>query len=185
MSATAILADLAQRGVHLHPDGDRLHVDAPRGVLTPALLETLRAHKPELLAELESRAVTLQNSAGVTARTVPLKTCAPVTRVTPKNDDAEIPAYDAEALEERAAILHFEAGFSRAEADARALPATVALPSSAVARAVAGRVWAVTLREYGEIIMLTRELLTLAEAEAVILKGPLGLRVIQVREHRT
>lgn len=39
-------------GVRLEARGKRLHVDAPKGALTPELLEVLRAHKAEILAVL-------------------------------------------------------------------------------------------------------------------------------------
>lgn len=51
-NAAEILSDLTRRGVRLAPNGDRLHVDAPKGLLTPELLDELRRHKAELLALL-------------------------------------------------------------------------------------------------------------------------------------
>lgn len=55
MTATALLADLLSRGVGLSADGDRLHVDAPKGVLTDADVAALHQHKPQILAILSAR----------------------------------------------------------------------------------------------------------------------------------
>lgn len=52
MTAAALMAQLRARGVDLQPEGDGVRYRARRGVLTPADLEALRAHKAELLAEL-------------------------------------------------------------------------------------------------------------------------------------
>lgn len=48
----ALLARLAQDDVRLTVDGDVLRYDAPAGMLTPRLVDELRAHKPALLARL-------------------------------------------------------------------------------------------------------------------------------------
>ncbi|MFC0435373.1 condensation domain-containing protein [Kutzneria buriramensis] len=47
-----LLARLAEDDVRLTAAGDVLRYDAPAGVLTPRLLDELRAHKPALLARL-------------------------------------------------------------------------------------------------------------------------------------
>jgi hypothetical protein len=52
MSAAALIDRLAERGVRLLPRGDRLAVEAPRGVVTPADLDALRTCKAALLALL-------------------------------------------------------------------------------------------------------------------------------------
>jgi pyochelin synthetase len=52
MTATELLADLAQQGVQLWVEGDRLRYRAPKGALTPSLRDGLLAHKSELLALL-------------------------------------------------------------------------------------------------------------------------------------
>ncbi len=57
MTRSAILTDLSALGVRVSASGDRLHVEAAKGVLTPDLLAMLRAHKAELLAALGSRGV--------------------------------------------------------------------------------------------------------------------------------
>lgn len=52
MSAEVILTDLIQRGVQLQADGSNLVVDAPQGVLTAEVCQTLKTYKPELLRML-------------------------------------------------------------------------------------------------------------------------------------
>ena len=52
MTPLHMLADLRRRGVVLIAQGDRLHVDAPAGVLTPEMRDALAAHKYELLGLL-------------------------------------------------------------------------------------------------------------------------------------
>jgi hypothetical protein len=42
-------------GAVLSRDGDNLHVDAPKGVMAPSLVDALRANKTELLAILPVR----------------------------------------------------------------------------------------------------------------------------------
>jgi hypothetical protein len=54
--ATALMADLEARGVRLMAVGQRLRVDAPRGVLTTADREALLVHKLAVLAELRAEA---------------------------------------------------------------------------------------------------------------------------------
>lgn len=50
-----ILATCRRAGIRLQPRGDRLHVDAPPGVLTAELRDVLIRHKPALLAALSDR----------------------------------------------------------------------------------------------------------------------------------
>ncbi len=45
-----LLARLLGLGVRLRLEGDVLRYDAPRGVMTPELVDALRAAKPEILA---------------------------------------------------------------------------------------------------------------------------------------
>jgi hypothetical protein len=47
--AEDVLAELRRRGVQVEARGDVLHVEAPRGLLSPELVESLRRLKPELL----------------------------------------------------------------------------------------------------------------------------------------
>lgn len=52
MNAAALLRALEDRGVRFEAGDDRLRYYAPTGVLTPELIEELRAYKAELLALL-------------------------------------------------------------------------------------------------------------------------------------
>lgn len=49
MNALTLLLILGGNGVRLSRQGDRLHVDAPAGFLTPEFKEALRTNKDELL----------------------------------------------------------------------------------------------------------------------------------------
>lgn len=53
MNATALLSDLRARGLRLEPQGDKLRVVAPKGVLTPELAAVVAEHKWELMAALQ------------------------------------------------------------------------------------------------------------------------------------
>jgi hypothetical protein len=52
MSVAELLTTIRAAGIQLEARGDRLHVDAPRGVLTPHLRDALARHKSELLTVL-------------------------------------------------------------------------------------------------------------------------------------
>src|SRR5262245_23319987 len=52
MTARELLFDLRCRDIHLQTDGQDLEVDAPKGVLTQELVETIASWKPELLSLL-------------------------------------------------------------------------------------------------------------------------------------
>jgi len=52
--ATALIADLRARGVEVEPRGDKLHLTADEGTLTPDLLAVVAEHKAELLAALQA-----------------------------------------------------------------------------------------------------------------------------------
>jgi hypothetical protein len=54
MSAPALLETLRARGVEVAVNGNRLHIEAPAGVLTPKVLETIRAHKADILKVLRT-----------------------------------------------------------------------------------------------------------------------------------
>lgn len=49
MDAVALLRRLREAGCELQAEGDRLRVNAPKGVLTDELRSLIRQHKPELL----------------------------------------------------------------------------------------------------------------------------------------
>src|SRR5690242_15785082 len=57
MTIPDLVKSLRSRGVTLRAEGDRLRVDAPAGVLTPADRETLAVRKPELLDHFTRLAV--------------------------------------------------------------------------------------------------------------------------------
>src|SRR5262245_50917138 len=52
MTATGLLEELHTKGVHLTVEGERVAVDAPKGVLTDDLRQAIRQHKAALLALL-------------------------------------------------------------------------------------------------------------------------------------
>ncbi len=54
MTTTTFLDELTARGVLIEPDGDRLKLAAPPGVLQPRVLDAIRNHKAELLALLQA-----------------------------------------------------------------------------------------------------------------------------------
>ena len=55
MNSQEFIKTLESQGVRLSPRGHQLHVDAPRGTITPDLVESIAARKAELLALLEGR----------------------------------------------------------------------------------------------------------------------------------
>ncbi|MEK6300539.1 MAG: hypothetical protein AABO41_07440 [Acidobacteriota bacterium] len=57
MTIVGLLQELAARDVIIQPDGDVLHVDAPRGVLTAEVREMLANRKQELLRVLSSNRI--------------------------------------------------------------------------------------------------------------------------------
>lgn len=62
MTAGAILADLARRGIRVAAEGDRLRLRAPESILTDEVREAVAAHKPELLAALQSHTQSIDKS---------------------------------------------------------------------------------------------------------------------------
>jgi hypothetical protein len=52
MSVEQIISYVRQKGVVLIPDGDRIRYKAPSGIMTPDLVETIRAHKRAILGAL-------------------------------------------------------------------------------------------------------------------------------------
>src|SRR5262245_11892444 len=55
-SANELLHELRRRGATLTPNGDKLRITAPRGVITPHLLDQINRHKPALLQLLNTNA---------------------------------------------------------------------------------------------------------------------------------
>jgi TubC N-terminal docking domain len=56
MTTHSWLKELQALGVQLSTDGVNLTINAPRGVMTPALWEQLRSHKQELITQIVSTA---------------------------------------------------------------------------------------------------------------------------------
>ncbi|MBI4582733.1 MAG: hypothetical protein HY717_01675 [Planctomycetes bacterium] len=52
MTTAVLLAELSRAGVRLAAAGERIRLDAPRGVLTPELRNLLAEHKTEILEAL-------------------------------------------------------------------------------------------------------------------------------------
>ena len=52
MTVVEVLTAAHQAGIVLEARGDRLHIEAPAGVLTPVLLDVLQTRKPDLLSVL-------------------------------------------------------------------------------------------------------------------------------------
>ena len=57
MNAEMLLNDLARRGVRIEPRGDRLHIEAPSGVLSDDDREALKRWKQDLLVLLSTGAL--------------------------------------------------------------------------------------------------------------------------------
>ena len=55
MNAAELLRDLERRDVRLALHGDRLQVDAPRGVITDEIQQDLKTCKPELITLIRER----------------------------------------------------------------------------------------------------------------------------------
>ncbi len=56
VNSDTFLVELRRRDVRIDVDGDRLHVSAPRGVVSEQTRDALRAHKAELLTRLRLEA---------------------------------------------------------------------------------------------------------------------------------
>jgi hypothetical protein len=55
MTALDLLGTLHARGATISLSGDRIHVNAPKGTLTPDLLDSLAANKSQLIRLLNSQ----------------------------------------------------------------------------------------------------------------------------------
>ena len=58
MNAVPLIRELRQAGIHLSASGDRLHVEAPAGAVTPELRQRIAENKPVLLAALRQPGTT-------------------------------------------------------------------------------------------------------------------------------
>jgi len=54
MSVMALLTELRSRGIRVWPEGGQLRCNAPAGVLTPELCDTLRQSKSDILKFLRA-----------------------------------------------------------------------------------------------------------------------------------
>ncbi|MCX7595078.1 MAG: amino acid adenylation domain-containing protein [Fischerella sp.] len=77
MDLHSLLTSLCERGVKLSANGDLLDVDAPKGVMTPELRNSLAEHKAELLALLG------QNNTNASLTSLPTIVPAPESRHQP------------------------------------------------------------------------------------------------------
>lgn len=77
MTAAKLLADLRAQGIRLAINGDRIHIDAPKGKLTPELRAVIVEHKAEILAILaaETTSTSIENASPPTP--TPLPTACP------------------------------------------------------------------------------------------------------------
>lgn len=55
MTAATLIRELADTGVRVSATGDKLHVEAKPGTVTPELRDRLKAHKAELLPLVRTR----------------------------------------------------------------------------------------------------------------------------------
>ena len=67
MSALVLMRDLQTAGVVLQARDGRLHVDAPAGIVTPQMRDSLARHKAELLAILAADPAEYENWAPLDA----------------------------------------------------------------------------------------------------------------------
>ncbi|MCH7591186.1 MAG: hypothetical protein IH989_00190 [Planctomycetes bacterium] len=105
MTGVLLLEQLQERDIRLSANGDRLVVDAPRGLLTAQLRETLLDRKAELLAILADRDDSARQAAALLSRV----------------DDPDVRADLRELFEHRAAVCEFDGGLSRTDAERIAL----------------------------------------------------------------
>src|SRR5262244_1577782 len=62
MTAEELLDEMRMLGVRLEVHGDRLHVEAPKGILKPEHREAFATFKPELIALVQASAAELEAS---------------------------------------------------------------------------------------------------------------------------
>ena len=101
MTGELVLQQLRERDIRLTASGDRVVVDAPRGVLTEQLRDTLRDRKAELLAILTAPDRWARQAAGLLASVA----------------DPDRRADLRELFEHRAAVCEHDGGQSRADAE--------------------------------------------------------------------
>jgi hypothetical protein len=134
MTTHDLLARCHEAGIVLALEGGNLCVDAPRGALDDAILSELRAHKPDILTalahpnvsgvspEFEAR-LSVEDLEDIAAGDIPLGTVQAFeqTAIAREAEDLE------EFFEERSAILEFDAGLPRPDAELEAARITATL----------------------------------------------------------
>lgn len=105
-AASSLLAELNHLGVELVAEGERLRY-RPRQVITADMATRMKAHKAELLALL--------------AQTAPARSSVTFDDAVDVSSPADLPMDWRIEFEERAAILEYDGGLSRDEADEQAL----------------------------------------------------------------
>lgn len=101
MTGEVVLQQLRERDIRLTASGDRLVVDAPRGVLTEQLRDALRERKAELLAILTAPDHWARQAAGLLATVA----------------DPDRRADLRELFEHRAAVCEYDGELGRADAE--------------------------------------------------------------------
>ena len=64
MIAEEVLEEVRSRGAHVEARGEVLHIEAPRGALSPELVAAMRQLKPELLRLVGLASLTVGNALG-------------------------------------------------------------------------------------------------------------------------
>lgn len=106
MTGEVLLEQLRGRDIRLSANGDRLVVDAPRGVLTEQLRGTLQEYKAELLAIVTDRDLWARRTTGLLSGVA----------------DPDVRADLRELFEHRAAVCEFDGGLKRTDAERVAFP---------------------------------------------------------------
>ncbi len=75
MTTSELIADLRARGVVLEPEGDKLHVTAPVGVLTDEIKSRLAERKAELIALIRRDSVIPLIQAEITGEVTACEHC--------------------------------------------------------------------------------------------------------------
>jgi len=102
-NTTALIKELAEKGIKLDSNGDKLRIDGPVNVMTTELQTELRQHRDKLLAALRG---------GLTSS-------KPMTfKQAIEHFEQQGLRYE---LEERAAILEYGAGLGRNQAEQQAV----------------------------------------------------------------
>ncbi len=101
MTCEMVLSDLDRKGIRLSVRGDRLIVNAPRGVLTEQLKSILRQLKPELLELLTDPTIWARRASALLSDV----------------EDASVRADLRELFEHRAAVAEYDGEQNRGVAE--------------------------------------------------------------------